>query len=324
MNSYHLEEEEESKNRQKALIITIVINAIMFYLFWYITVWTSEENKKEEIAGGGGFVMNFGTDKSGSGRVYTRNKASDLKEEIESKAAPEEKKIEKVAPPVVSPPLEKVKVAKSKPVKEAPLVSSKLTSPVKVKEEVVSKVAKKVEPKPTESKTVATAKPVEKAKIDNSALLPTKRGNATSNGTNGSESRPGGASDGTSKGKGNQGQPEGKIVEGGEYTKRPAGDGNGGTGGNAGSGSSLSMTGWTWYSKPVVDDDSNDTGIIRFKIKVDSDGDVVDISLIESSVSPTVMQKYKNTVKRTKFKPTSDGDRPEYSSGTVIFKLSPR
>lgn len=324
MNSYHLEQ-EESKNRQRALIITILINAIMFYLFWYITVWTGEENKKEELAGGGGFVLNFGTDKSGSGNVYTRNKASDLKEANESKAAPEEKKVERVIakPAVVAPELEKInKVVKSP--KEAPLVSSKISSPVKVKESLNTKADKKVlSAKPAEVKPTPTpAKPVEK--INNSALLPTKKGSSASNGTTGSDSKAGGASDGNTSGKGNQGQPNGQLVQGGEYSKKPLGDGGGGTGGNAGSGSSLSLTGWTWFSKPVVDDDSNDTGIIRFKIKVDSDGDVVDISVLESTVSPTVMQKYKKTVQRTKFRPTSDGDKPEYSSGTVTFKLSPR
>ncbi|MDR6561738.1 MULTISPECIES: hypothetical protein [unclassified Arcicella] len=324
MNSYQLEE-EESKNRQRALIITIIINALMFYLFWYITVWTSEENKKEELVGDGGFVMNFGTDKSGSGKVYTKNKASDLKEEIESKASTETKKIEKVVPkPVIPPEVEKVKTVVKKAPKEPPVVSSKVTSPVKVKEEVITKVEKKVATKPAEVKPTPAPVKVPEKKIDNSALLPTKKGNSSSNGTSGTESRPGGASDGNSTGKGNQGQPEGKLVKDGNYVKGPVGDGNGGTGGSGSGGSSLNLTGWTWFSKPVVDDDSNDTGIIRFKIKVDSDGDVVDISLVESTVSPTVMQKYKRTVQKTKFRPTSDGDRPEYSSGTVTFKLSPR
>lgn len=314
MNSYQLEQ-EESKNRQRALIITILVNAVMFYLFWYITVWTGEENKKEELAGGGGFVLNFGTDKSGSGNVYTRNKANDLKEAVESKPAPAEKEV--VKPAVVTPPVAEVKKTTKVPT-EAPIVSSKLSSPFKVKEEL----SKKIDKKPVDVKPpVSPTKPVEK--VNTSALLPTKKGN-TANGAVGSVAKPGGASDGNTNGRGNQGQPNGQLVQGGEYSKKPIGEGGGGTGGNAGNGSSLSLTGWTWYSKPVVDDDSNDTGIIKFRIKVDSDGDVVDISLIESTVSPTVMQKYKKTVQRTKFKPTSDGDKPDYSSGTVTFKLSPR
>ncbi len=86
----------------------------------------------------------------------------------------------------------------------------------------------------------------------------------------------------------------------------------------------LNITGWTWTNKPNVNDDSDETGIIKFRIKVDSDGDVVDVTQIESTVSPAVAQQYKRAVQRTKFRPTSDGDKPDISTGTVTFKLNAR
>jgi protein TonB len=321
MNHHNLEA-EESKNRQIAFFTTFTFNAAMLFLFWYITIWTATENKKEELLGGGGFVVNFGTDKKGSGNVFTKNHASPLKNEVDSKAA-ETKEIKKVVnKPVVVPEVVKAKPVKPKPVKETPIVSSKVKSPVVVKETPPAKVTPKPAPKPVEAPPVA--KPAPEPKVNSDGLFPTKKGKSNSNGTTGSNPNPGGAADGTGGGKGNQGQPDGNVVKGGTYEKRPVGDGNGGTGGTAGGGSSLSMTGWTWTSKPAVNDDSDETGIIRFRIKVDSDGDVVDVQQIESTVSPAVAQQYKRAVQRTKFKPTSGGDKPDISTGTVSFRLNPR
>ena len=86
MTSYQLEQ-EESNNRRIAFFITFALYSLMFFLFWYVVIWTAEENKKVEEAGGGGFVVNFGTDKKGSGNVFTKNHASALKNEIDSKPA---------------------------------------------------------------------------------------------------------------------------------------------------------------------------------------------------------------------------------------------
>lgn len=333
MTSYQLEQ-EESKNRQVAFITTFILNAIMFFLFWYITIWTAAENKKEEKAGGGGFVVNFGTDKKGSGNVFTKNHASSLKNEVDSKPAEivEIKKV--IKKPIVVPEVVKIKTVKPKPVKETPIITSKVISPVVVKETPPAKVTPKPSPKPAETTpTPAPPKAVEQPKVNSDGLFPAKKGKTNSNGTTGTNPNAGGASDGTGGGKGNQGQPDGNVVKGGTYEKKPPGNGTGGgsgtgggLGGDGGGGNkpSLSLTGWTWMSKPNVDDSSDETGIIKFRIKVDADGDVVDVTQIESSVSPAVAQQYKRAVQRTKFKPTSDGDKPDISTGTVSFRLSPR
>jgi periplasmic protein TonB len=321
MQAYNLEA-EESKNRQIAFLTTVISTATLLFLFWYITVWTATENKKVEQLGGGGFLVNFGMDKKGSGNVYTKNLASPLKDPIESKAAEAVEVKKEVKKPVVKPVEVKAKPIKPKPVKEAPVVTSKVKSPVVVKEEPPAKVTPKPSPKPVES--APAAKPTPQPKVDEGALFPAKKGTSNTNGTSGSSNRQGGAADGEGGGKGNQGQPNGNVVEGGTYKPGPAGPGGGGKGGNAGNGSSLSLTGWTWNAKPNVDDNSDETGVIRFRIKVDSDGDVVDVTQIESTVSPAVAQQYKRAVQRTKFRPTSDGDKPDISTGTVTFRLNPR
>jgi periplasmic protein TonB len=320
MQAYNLEA-EESKNRQIAFVTTALSTAIMFFLFWYITVWTATENKKVEQMGGGGFLVNFGMDKKGSGNVFTKNHASPLKDPIESKAAEAVVIKKEIKKPVVKPVVVKAKPVKPKPVKEAPVVTSKVKSPVVVKEEPPAKVTPKPSPKPVEA--APAPKPTPQPKVDEGALFPAKKGTANTNGTSGSSNQKGGAADGTGGGKGNQGQPDGNVVKGGTYEKKPVGTGDG-PGNGPGSGSALSLTGWTWNAKPNVDDNSDETGIIKFRIKVDSDGDVVDVTQIESTVSPAVAQQYKRAVQRTKFRPTSDGDKPDISTGTVTFRLNPR
>ena len=332
MTSYQLEE-EESKNRQIAFFITFALYSLMFFLFWYVVIWTAEENKKVEEAGGGGFVVNFGTDKKGSGNVFTKNHASPLKNEVDSKPA-EVVEVKKIKKPMVIPEVVKVKPVKPKPVKEAPVITSKVKSPVVVKEIPPAKVTPKPSSKPIETPpTPSSPKAVEQPKVNTDGLFPAKKGKSNSNGTTGTNPNAGGGADGTGGGKGNQGQPDGNVVKGGTYEKKPPGDGTGGgsgkgggPGGDGGGGNkpSLSLTGWTWTNRPNVTDDSDETGIIKFRIKVDADGDVVDVTQIESTVSPAVAQQYKRAVQRTKFKPTSDGDKPDISTGTVTFRLSPR
>ena len=323
MQTYNLEA-EESKNRQIAFVTTILSTAIMLFLFWYITVWTATENKKVEQMGGGGSLVNFGLDKKGSGNVFTKNHASTLKDPIESKLAEAVVVKKEVKKPVVKPVEVKAKSIKPKPVKETPVVTSKVKSPVVVKETPPAKVTPKPSPKPVEAAPTPAKPTPPQPKVDEGALFPVKKGTANTNGTSGSSNQKGGAADGEGGGKGNQGQPDGNIVKGGTYEKKPVGDGGGGTGGNKGNGSALNLTGWTWNAKPTVDDNSDETGIIKFRIKVDSDGDVVDVTQIESTVSPAVAQQYKRAVQRTKFRPTSDGDKPDISTGTVTFRLNPR
>ncbi len=325
MTSYQLEQ-EESKNRQIAFFITLALYSLMFFLFWYVVIWTAEENKKVEEAGGGGFVVNFGTDKKGSGNVFTKNHASPLKNEVDSKPA-EVVEVKKTKKPMLVPEVVKVKPVKPKPVKETPVMTSKVKSPVVVKETPPAKVTPKPSSKPVETPpTPASPKAVEQPKVNSDGLFPAKKGKSNSNGTTGSNPNAGGGNDGNdSKGVGNKGQPDGNSVINGTYEKKPVGTTNtDGPGGKKGPGSALSITGWTWTSRPNVSDDSDETGIIKFRIKVDADGDVVDVTQIESTVSPAVAQQYKRAVQRTKFKPTSDGDKPDISTGTVSFRLSPR
>ena len=317
MTSNYQQESEESKNRTIAFVLTTAFNAGLLAICWYATVWTSSENIKRELPNGGGMVVNFGTDDHGSGNVFTHNHASDSKRAVDTK--PAEKIVEKKAKvKEVVEPRPKV-VEKRKPTPERPVITSNRPSPVKVKEAKETKVVPKKEPvsKPvvTKQPTVETPRPVQ------GATLPNRRNN--SNGTSGNASGQGGGGDGTG-GRGNQGQTNGNVVEGGTYKPRTPGTGGGNTGGDGGTGKgSLAIAGWTWISKPVIDIDTDDDGIVRLRFKVDSDGDVQYIEVLESTVgNPAVVAKCKAKLKATKFRPTDDNEKAPLSTGTVTFKIS--
>jgi outer membrane biosynthesis protein TonB len=61
---------------------------------------------------------------------------------------------------------------------------------------------------------------------------------------------------------------------------------------------------------------------VKFRLKVDSDGVVQVVETIESSLSPSVTQKYKRAVQKLTFRPTSAGERPDISVGTITFRIS--
>jgi periplasmic protein TonB len=58
---------------------------------------------------------------------------------------------------------------------------------------------------------------------------------------------------------------------------------------------------------------------------VNSDGDVKDIKRVGGTITTSsVIEFYKNLLRSTIFEPTSDGDKPDISTGTVTFRLNPR
>ena len=318
MTSNYQQESEDSKNRTIAFVLTTAFNAGLLAVCWYVTVWNSSETIKRELPNGGGVLVNFGTDDNGSGNVFTRNHASDSKRLVDTK--PAEKVVEKnTKVKEVVEPRPKV-VEKRKPTAERPVLTSNRPSPVKVKEVKETKVESKKDPV---SKPVVARQPaVETSRPVQGATLPNRRNNT--NGTSGSASGQGAGGDGTGGGRGNQGQTNGNVVEGGTYKPRSPGTGGGNTGGDGGTGKgSLAIAGWTWVSKPVIDIDTNDDGMIRLRFKVDSDGDVQYIEVLESTIgNPAVVAKCKAKLKATKFRPTDDNEKAPLSTGTVTFRIS--
>ncbi len=317
-------EQFEIKNKREAAIYTALVSLTILCLFYFITIFKDADIVKPDY----GIEVNFGTSDKGSGDIQTFNKPNDLKNEEES--APEESKVVSKAPPIIKPIEPKVEKVKVAPVKDEPAITSKVESDVKVKETKEAKV--KPTTKPVETAKPVPAKPVP-AKVEpvkptpvppkpDAGSLYSKPGSKTGgNGTVGTSSKPGGNNNGDgSKGEiGDKGDPKGKV-DAPLYSGKPGG--GGGTG--AASGNSLSLTGWTWSKKPVVNDNSDETGNIRFEIKVDDQGEILSVKVLSTTVSQSVVNLYKRAIEKVSFVPTGSGNRPAVSTGTINIKINPR
>lgn len=121
--------------------------------------------------------------------------------------------------------------------------------------------------------------------------------------------------DGTTNQAGNQGSQTGNID-----SRNYFGNGGKGNGGEGQGGVGLDMNGWRWLSPPKPQDNSNETGKIVFQIKVNEDGEIIDVVKIESSVSDAVVKKYKEAVERLEFeKIAGNNSIAPISKGTITF-----
>lgn len=280
----------ERKNQRKALAITLVIQGLLFLLFWYAKIWSAEEMKLELPEPG--FEVNYGTDDEGGGNVQSYNQASDLPNNDESQPAEKETEVASVTK------------AKPTPSSKETVISSVVKGPVSISENTKKTAA--VSPKPT---------PEPEDKIDEGALFKKK---TTSNGTRGTNPNPGGNSNGTDAGKiGDKGSKNGTINNSTNYS------GNGGNGDGTGS-SSVNISGWRIANRPTVKDESGETGMIRFTIKIDEDGNIIKLVIAENSFSNSLAQKYKRAIEKSKFIKTSSGPSPKEATGSITFRVGER
>ncbi|GAB3956178.1 hypothetical protein GCM10028805_45230 [Spirosoma harenae] len=302
--------DNEDEIRVKSLAGAVIINVVLIILLLLVKLSQTIPNPPPIQ-----FVeVNFGTDARGSGRIQTYNKASDSPRAEDVKAA------EKRPNPKINttPRVEKVKATPSPKVEEAkpakvatekPLIVSKAESPVTTPE--------RPEPKRVEApkNTAPVERPVPPAPakkvetINNDALFKKSSGGGGSNGTVGKAAGSGGNNNGDdASGVGDKGNPNGKINAKEFY----------GTPGGASSGVAFDVSGWALASRPAVNDDSDETGKIVFKITVDGDGEVIRVQQQQSTVSPSVSEQYRRAVQKLRLKPKG-GSTPPTSTGTITF-----
>ncbi|RYU97224.1 cell envelope integrity protein TolA [Emticicia agri] len=324
--------EDNKKNQPLAFVISLVIyGSFLTILFFLKLMYTPLEEPE-------GVELNYGIDLVGSGDIQTTNKAnpSPNNYDVKPAAKQEEAKLLKVKPVVTPPPVaEKPIKVKVKEVQAKPVITSKEDSPVEEKEN--DKPVKKIETKPvvkvtpveTKAKTEAPKpEPVKpeppKRTVDDGSLF--KKGSKGSNGANGSNSNSNGTI-GTRDGIGGNNNGDGKKGEVGDKGD-PRGTldgkslyGNPGKGG--GSGASIGgLSGWNKRKLSLPNDGSSETGKIVFKVTVDDSGDVVGISVVESTVSPAVQNFYKNYIQQKLSSVlTPAGTPPPRASGTITINI---
>jgi len=305
----------QAEDRQRIAIswaLSIGITIAMLGLFFFIRLNGSlPKSEPLEL-----FVeVNYGTSKVGKGDIQTFNKPSDSKVAENMRAdADEVKKVKSISTPKPTPPTPP-KIESTKPTKtvaEKPAITSKEESPVEAPEKTD---IKKSSGSATSSAPVV--KPAPEKAVNKDALFTKSSGSKSgSNGTNGTKSGIGGNNNGDdADGVGDKGSKTGSL-----FAKTYKGEGSGGNG----SGTSLNLSGWGMNGRPVVDDNSDATGDITFKITVDKNGRVKNIVQQNSTVTDyAVINKYKNAVRSIVFVPKSS-NVPDESTGTITFKIRSR
>jgi outer membrane biosynthesis protein TonB len=254
--------------------------------------------------------VNYGTDAIGSGDLQTFNKAnaSKVNENMRREAETTERK-SVATPPRPTPPAPRTDAVKPTTRATEKVITSKTESPVEEPE--------RTETKKVASTTSSTSTPVAKAepekKINETALFKKSSGSTSgSNGTTGTKSGVGGNNNGDdASGVGDKGAKDGSL-----YSRNYKGGGGGG-----GTGVGLNLAGWGWSRPPVVNDNSDATGDITFKIVVGSNGRVKNVTMLNSTVTDySVINQYKEAVRALTFIAKA-GNVPEESIGSITFKI---
>lgn len=313
-----LQDIDRDKYQAKAAGISVVLYSIILLSLYLIKI--AYEPVAEPIAMG--VDLNYGVDLVGSGDIQTTNKANPSKNNYDVK--PEENK-------VISKP-KPIKATEPKPV----------TPPVKAVSAPSKILTADEDSKVTVKKPSETAKPSAKPSLDNSTKITTKpatnptlpqpqrtvdngslfkkptSGTSGSNGTIGTKSGVGGNNNGDGKpGEvGDKGDPRGTLDGKSLY-------GNPGKGGGS-SGASVSISGWKNKGPlNIPKDNSSETGRIRFKVVIDETGEVIAISVLESSLSPSITNYYKDQIKRKlKANLIPEGNPNGNSNGTITINIT--
>lgn len=278
-----MKDQKEDRNRKIALATTIGVHALLMVLFLFIMAWREPNPPYPEF----GVVLNYGVDQAASGDVQPETQPTEETDEMEEST------------PVESQPEVQEEVSESSEEVVEETTDNVQESPVTVPKEI------KKEEKPVEKPKETTAeKPTEEKKEEQKvkAAFP-------SNDPAKDASTP---SQGDKTGAGDQGDPEGDLNEDALY----------GTPGGGGGGSSFDLEGWNWDWIPKPDDTSDENGRLVFRIKVNADGEVIGITTLERSVSPSIEKLYRAEVQKLTFsRKSSSGTAPPVSTGTITFVI---
>lgn len=120
----------------------------------------------------------------------------------------------------------------------------------------------------------------------------------------------GGSSEGNDPGKtGDKGKAGGTLDNRGIYSGSGTGGGN------------LDMPGWQWDSPPVVRDESEEKGRIVFQVKIDENGEVISVQVLEKNVSPALVRKYQKEVETLTFSRRAGGNSGSGATGKITFNI---
>ena len=249
-------------HRREALIGTLVVHGVLLLLFMFL-VFKGPNPPLAALGGGDGVELNYGLDEAGSGDIQSMAPANKSQNRADSR------------PPIASPdpqprPVATAQADPTPPAQEKIITSDAEESPVSeapVETSAPPKEEVKVAPKPKRQVAVT--------------FSPKSSATGGGNGVNGTSNAPTGNSNGDRPGTtGDQGDPNGSLDAKALY----GAPGHGGTGSSPGSGG-LEMSGWRFNSTPVVEAVDDNSGTVRFKIKISADGEVESVTKVSGNVS---------------------------------------
>ncbi|GAB3293289.1 Sec-independent protein translocase family protein [Hymenobacter tenuis] len=291
--------EYREEHRREALIGTVVLHAALVALFVF-TVFKGPDPPLETL-GGDGVELNYGVDEVGSGDIQSQAPANESKNREDSRppaSQPDPTPPRAVAQPDPTPPTEQRVVTSE--AEESPVTVPPAPKPAPVREE-----APPEPPRP---------------KVDQRAVFTPKanRADGGGNGVNGTSNAPTGNNNGDNPGTvGDKGDPRG-TYGGTAYSGEP---GSGGRGTSPGSGG-LEMAGWAIVSKPSVPALDNNSGTVRFKIRINAEGEVESVTKVSGTVSAAQEKVCRDELLKLEFRRTSSAEGG--ATGFYTFRFTVR
>lgn len=302
--------EQEKKNQRTGMIVSLGIHTALIILFFFILAWRAPDPPLPEY----GIELNFGLDRAGSTDNQRTTPANTSKNTEDSK--PEPKAVKEVVEEKVVEQ-KTVEAPAPTPVKEVAEAKA-IESPDVVEEKKPEKPVKE-QPKPTKEPVKEEPKPVKEPVKTNPAPTAENKPETKESKTSGADGKAGESSEAAAS---NQGDNTDKVGDKGDPKGSVDARALYGTPGG-GSGGSLSMTGWTWDFEPRPNDQSSETGLLVFEVKIDDQGEILSVRRIQGTVSPAVERIYRAEVEKLTFSKLSGNTSvAPTSTGTITFRIS--
>jgi len=287
------------EHRREAIIGTVAIHALLAAAFIF-TVFKGPDPPLVAF-GGDGVELNYGVDEAGSGDVQSRAVANESPNREDSR------------PPASSPDPTPRPVQQATPPDPTPAAEDKIVTSEAEESPVSVPPVEKPAPRKEEVKEVP--KPVEKPRT---LYTPKGSANGGGNGENGTSNAATGNNNGDKPGSvGDQGDPNGSLDAKALYGQ----PGSGGSGRSPGSGG-LEMAGWAFVRIPEVQPLDNSSGFVRFKIKVNAEGEIEAVTKVSGNVSPAQEKACRDALENADLRRTSSAAGG--ATGFYTFKITVR
>jgi len=291
--------EYREEHRKEALIGTVLLHAALAAVLFF-TVFKGPDPPLDAM-GGDGVELNYGVDEAGSGDVQSMATVNDSKNREDSR------------PPASNPDPRPTPQPAATPVPQQAAEARTITSDAE-ESPVTAPPVEKPAPAPKEE-VRETPKPAERPRT---LYTPKGSANGGGNGVNGTSNAQTGNNNGDRPGAvGDQGDPNGSLDAKALYGQ----PGSGGSGSSPGSGG-LEMSGWAFVNRPTAPAIDDNSGFVRFKIKVNADGEVESVTKVSGTVSAAQEKACRDALENAEFRRTNSAGGG--GTGFYTFKFTVR